>query len=79
MTILLLNFGYFIQALGASEKLIQTKSQTAQQLYEELHQQYNFQYSQTQCQIAINDTLVSWATPLKENDKVAFLSPFSGG
>ena len=79
MKVLLINFSYFAETLGFSEKIIETKAKTAAELYEEQKKIYQFFYNKEDCQIAINDCLVSWDTSLKQGDKITFLSPFSGG
>ncbi len=79
MKILLLNFGYFLQIIGQEEQQIKTSAKNVEELYQEMSQKYLFKFKINQCRVAINDTVVQWTTILKEGDKVAFLTPYSGG
>ena len=77
--ITLINYAYFLEVLGKESLVIVTEAKTAGQLFTSLDKEHNFSYDLEICKVAINDELCSWETCLQENDKVVFLSPFSGG
>ena len=56
-----------------------TLAQTAQQLYVELREKYNFSLPLDFIKVAINEEFRSWDTELKPNDRVVFIPPVAGG
>lgn len=64
---------------GVSQETIGTRAQTPEQLYTELKQKYQFKIPIDLLKVVVNDVFVTWRTPLKPNDTVAFIPPFGGG
>ena len=52
---------------------------SAQELYNDLRQQYSFHLKSSKCRVAINDDFVAWERPLEDGDRVVFIPPVGGG
>ncbi len=77
-----INVRYFAmlqEERGLPSEKIDTASATVFDLYEELRQSHSFSHSQNNLRVAINDKFVDWRAELKNNDKVVFIPPVSGG
>ena len=72
-------FGKLKMIWNTSQLTIQTKCETVECLYAELLKQVTEIPQKASIKVAINDEFVTWQSPIKENDSVAFLPPASGG
>ena len=64
---------------GVGEEIVETQAETASDLYKELQQKYNFRMPGELLKVAINDSIVSWQTKLRNGDHVVLIPPVSGG
>ncbi len=67
------------QERGLSEENLETQAETAQELYQELQQRYNFKLEHAQLKVAINSKVASWTSSLKSGDVLLFIPPVAGG
>ncbi|HEU4653275.1 MAG TPA: MoaD family protein [Steroidobacteraceae bacterium] len=72
-------FAVLREQAGRREEQMETRAQTAADLYAELKQRYGFQLSPTQLKVALNNEFSDWQTPLKQGDAVVFIPPVAGG
>lgn len=64
---------------GVGDESINTSAVTALELYEELQVRHNFSISEDSIKVSVNDIFSSWQTELKNDDRVVFIPPVSGG
>ena len=64
---------------GISEETIESSSDNAEQLYDELAATYGLTLSKEIIKVAVNDKFVPWNTVLKSNDTIVFIPPVAGG
>lgn len=64
---------------GVSEEFLETEAATADDLYDELRNQYGLCIPKGSLKVSINDTLSPWQTRLNTGDCVVFIPPVSGG
>ena len=78
-SIKILYFSILRDQSGVSSERFDTNVDTAEKLFLELNQKYNFSLAREQLRVAVNDKITSWNQKLKSNDVIAFLPPVSGG
>jgi molybdopterin converting factor subunit 1 len=66
------------QARRAEESL-DTRADTAAELYEELKAQHGFRLARDQLRVAVNGAFVPWDHELIPGDRVVFIPPVAGG
>jgi len=62
-----------------NEETIETNSETALDLFNEIKRKYPIELKTDNLKVAINDEFVDWQTTLKKNDMVVFIPPVAGG
>jgi molybdopterin converting factor small subunit len=79
MTLTVCYYGLLAERRGLAEERVNTPAETPAQLYAELDREHALGLATGDFRVAVNDEFVSWDSPLRENDSVAFLPPMSGG
>ncbi len=64
---------------GRASETVQTDAGDFNALYEELRATHGFRYPRERLKVARNDEFVSWDTPVRDGDRVAFIPPVAGG
>ncbi len=64
---------------GRSDETVNTRSQTARELYAELATRYAFTLPAEMLRVAINAEFGEWSQPLSAGDAVVFIPPVAGG
>lgn len=64
---------------GVASERLSTHAATAGELYTELRARYGFTINPKMLKVAVNDEFATWDAPLKDGDKVVFLTPVAGG
>ena len=64
---------------GISDETVETRARTALEFYEELKQKHAFSLSTKILRVAVNEAYADWSTVLKDQDRVVFIPPVSGG
>lgn len=64
---------------GISEETIESSSNNAEQLYDELAAAHGLALNKEIIKVAVNDKFVPWNTVLKPNDIIVFIPPVAGG
>lgn len=72
-------FAIFEELRGKGNETVHCLPQTARAFYEELAVTHKFPYKLEDLRVAINDDFADWDYQLKDQDKVVFISPVSGG
>ena len=72
-------FAVLRDQLGVGSERVSTAAATAGELYEELRRKHGFTLNQKMLKVAVNDEFAGWDAPLKDGDKVVFLTPVAGG
>jgi molybdopterin synthase sulfur carrier subunit len=78
-TIRILYFARLREERGQSEEIIQTRANTASQLYKELQKTHDLSLDPAHLRVAINDEFHTWESILNQNDVVTFIPPVAGG
>ncbi len=79
---MLVNIKYFAalkDSTNIGHESIETKSKTANDLFEELHNKYNFSIDKKYIKVAINESYQSFDSTLNPNDTIVFIPPVTGG
>ena len=72
-------FAVLRELAGRSNETVQTNAESAEQLYGELLDRYEFKLSPDHLRVVVNDAFGDWATTLSDGDEVVFLPPVAGG
>jgi len=72
-------FAVFRERAGCDSESVDTASQTAADLFDEVSDRHGFEDSRQRCKVAINGTLSGWDSQLKDGDEVLFFPPVAGG
>jgi molybdopterin-guanine dinucleotide biosynthesis protein A len=72
-------FAILREQAGRREELLDSRAQTAAELYEELRARHGFHLSPTQLKVAVNAEFRDWNAALKHGDTVVFIPPVAGG
>ncbi len=72
-------YAIFREQAGKSEELLKTLSGTAEELYYELQNKYNFSLAIELVKVAINNEYAPLDQELKEKDEILFIAPLAGG
>lgn len=72
-------FAILRERSGRSEETIETKADTAADLYGELENRYSFGLPAGAIKVAINDDFADWDTLLNNGDRIVFIPPVAGG
>lgn len=72
-------FALLREERGLSAESVQTGSETALQLFEELNRKHKFSLNSERLNVAINEEFQPWDTVIKNGDAVVFLPPVAGG
>ena len=78
-TVTLQYFSLLRDEAGTDTESRDTDSNSAQELYQEMRQLYNFSSDGKKYRVAINDEFVPWETSINDGDKVVFIPPVAGG
>lgn len=78
-TIHLIYFAILKDLSKKNEETLSTMANTAIELYLEIKQKYNLEYTPDILKVAINDQFKPWDTFLADQDTVVFIMPVSGG
>ncbi len=79
MTLTVCYYGLLAERRGLAEERVNTPAETPARLFAELDREHALGLATSDFRVAVNDEFVSWNSPLRENDSVAFLPPMSGG
>ena len=77
-----LHIHYFAQLkslANKTEESVLSYSATPAGIYDELKMKYKFKFKASQLKVAINDEFCDWDTALKDQDKIVFMPPVTGG
>lgn len=72
-------FAALREQAGRSSEELETQSQTAEELYDELAQKYSLSLPKTEVKVAINDNFEEFSRTLHRGDTVIFIPPIAGG
>ena len=72
-------FAVLREQAGRREELLDSRAQTAAELYEELRARHGFHLSRAQLKVAVNAEFSDWNAALKHGDTVVFIPPVAGG
>ena len=72
-------FAVLREQRGLSEESVQTKEQTAGDLYDEIAQLNSLTFEKSLIRAAINDRFVDMSEQIVDGDKVVFIPPVAGG
>ncbi|MFN8576378.1 MAG: MoaD/ThiS family protein [Candidatus Sericytochromatia bacterium] len=72
-------FAKLREEANLKHELIETNSNTAEELFEELKIKHNFSFSKTHLKVSINDEFSDWETEIKDKDNIVFIQPVAGG
>jgi molybdopterin synthase sulfur carrier subunit len=72
-------FGLLADRRGMTQETVSHQAETPLSLYESLLGNHAPDLSQKDVRAAVNDEFVSWDHPLRDQDRIAFLPPMSGG
>lgn len=64
---------------GTASEQVQTHAATAGELYTELSARHSLTVKPEFLKVALNDEFAPWTAPLKDGDKVVFITPVAGG
>jgi len=67
------------ETVGKASEQVTSDAHTPTTLYRELAEHYGFTITPIYLKVSVNDKVSAWDHPLKNNDRVAFMPPFSGG
>jgi molybdopterin converting factor subunit 1 len=79
---MLIKMKYFASLKDSTNKSceeLSTNSNTANELFEELNNKYEFEIPKEFIKVAINEKYSHMDSPLNENDTVVFIPPVAGG
>ena len=62
-----------------SEEILETSTNTALELFEEIKKRYSFSVSKSSVRVAINNAFCGWDAHIKTGDEVVFIPPVAGG
>lgn len=72
-------FAVLREQAGRREEVLDSRAQTAAELYEELRVRHGFHLSRAQLKVAVNAEFSDWNAALKAGDTVVFIPPVAGG
>ncbi len=72
-------FALMREERGLSKESYDTDANSAQELFDELKQKYQFSLNADRLRVSINDQFESWNYALRENDSIVFIPPVAGG
>ena len=72
-------YAMFREEAGCSGEVIESDADNAASVFELLQEKHGFSMKQSHVRLAVNDTFVSWDTPLNEGDHLVFIPPVAGG
>ncbi len=72
-------FAAMREQAGTSKVTFDTSATTAEELFLELQQKYNFSLTLKYLKVAINEEYTCFTDPLKDGDTVVFIPPIAGG
>ncbi len=78
-TVIICYYAAFHDAAGVREEPWTTSVSTAAELYDEVAARHGFRYERSSLKVALNDSVVSWDSTVRDGDTVVFLAPFAGG
>ena len=78
-TIHLAYYALLREERGVDQETITTDVETVCDLYNALKERYHFSLGDDSIRVSVNDTFTSWETTLKDEDRVVFIPPVSGG
>lgn len=64
---------------GLAEETVDSKAETARELYAELMARHGFSLEADYMKVAINAEFADWESPLSSGDTVVFIPPTAGG
>lgn len=83
MKIKILYFAWLRERIGKSSEVIETEAKTVEQLIKDLRskeERYNFAFSDlSSVRVALDQTLSTFDSSLKNVNEVAFFPPMTGG
>jgi molybdopterin converting factor subunit 1 len=79
MTLNINYYAMFREAAGRSSEAVEINTPDAIALFEHVKSKYKFTMLREHVRLAVNDTFVSWDTPLNDGDHVVFIPPVAGG
>ena len=72
-------FAHLREATKKSKETWKTKAATAEELFEEINQEYSLPLSKGQIMVAINDQYQKMDSKIVAGDTVVFIPPVAGG
>jgi len=79
MKIQLKYYSHFAQWTGKEKDTLETTYTTAREIYLFQKDLFKFTFPIESIRLAINDEFCDWDTELKEDDKLVYIAPVSGG
>lgn len=77
-----INIRYFAllkEEADKNKEELQTDAETAEHLFQELSELYNFSLNVSQVRVSINEEFQDLSTEIKSGDTVVFIPPVAGG
>lgn len=72
-------FAVLREEAGLSEESVETTSETAADLYEELRARHGFRLDPDRLKLVVNEEFRDWSHPIEDGDNVVFVPPVAGG
>jgi len=72
-------FAAFREATGTASELLETRAETAAELFAECLTRHPSLRSYARALVAVNDEMVAWQHAIAEGDQVLFFPPVAGG
>lgn len=76
----ILYFARLADSAQKDEEIREIRSDDSlENLYNQLHDEYNFNLSKEKVAVAINHNITKWHAPIHDGDVIAFIPPVAGG
>jgi molybdopterin converting factor subunit 1 len=72
-------FAAFREAVGTASEPVETRAETAAELFAECAKRYPSLQTFAGALVAVNDEMVAWEHTVTEGDEVLFFPPVAGG
>ncbi len=72
-------YAMFREQAGCSGESVETDSNDAVVLFEQLRKKHDFSMCRSHVRLAVNDAFVDWDTLLNNGDSIVFIPPVAGG
>jgi sulfur-carrier protein len=79
MKITILYFGQLKEQAGTDKEVIDSKTNTVSEIYQQLKERHGLSLSFKNLRAARNETFCEGTDTIRDNDVIAFMPPMSGG